>query len=206
MPFRTQRPMPLMQKLAQAPGDSSVPPSGPAHALVVGAFLSATPGEWRAIAITEMRTNDLKSTAAGRQLIRQIKVAATAQGAATTPPGAEAGAPFKPQWTPASRIASGMLARRLRALRVAEERATMRRAGAPVPLPTGICRATLVLSSAGGVRKMTRPGCSNTGLQNAFLRAVFARETLRALVGPGPRLVHVNTIAPVSEPGLGPYR
>lgn len=194
----------MMQRLARGPQQLFGPGFAPRLCSLMTSFLGATPGEWRALVIAQMNGGNLKTTAAGRQLMRQLKAVGTAQLAP-----APAGGPFAPSPTgplgqmSISQSASAALARRLRIVRVALERAAVRRSGTPVRLPTGVCSATLVLSPNGRIHQMMRPHCSNAGLQNAFWQAVFMRGPLLALSGSTPRRVYVRVVAPLAEPGLG---
>ncbi len=196
----------MAQKLAQNPDGLLGPAFAPRLCRLMAAFLGATPGEWRALVIAQMRTGDLKTTAAGRQLARQIKAAAAAQLHQAPAGNQIAPAPAGGEWAPgsiwASREVAMAVARRLRAVRVAMERAALRKTGTPVRLPTGVCRATLVLSAAGRVRQMAQLQCSNEGLQTAFWRAVFERGPLIMLPGAGPHRVRITVVAPIAEPGV----
>ena len=197
----------LMQKLARGPQQLFGLGLAPRLCHLMGAFLGATPGEWRALVIAQMGGGDFKTTPAGQQLMRQIKAAARSQltpvphGGPFPRPGV--GTASGPAWIPDSRAASAALARRLRLVRVALERAMILKTGRPVRLPTGVCTAVLILSPSGRVRQMMRPHCSNSGLQNAFWQAVFMHGPLLALTGRTPYRVHVGVIAPLAEPGLG---
>ena len=184
----------LRQKFAMGPDTVLGPGFAPRLCRLTSAFLGATPGEWRAIIIAQMRRGTLKETAAGRQLKRQIKGAVTAEMAQAPAPRVSA--------PPAAMV----IATRLRAVRVAMERAAIRRTGHPVMLPTGACSAVLTLSPSGRVRQMKQLRCSNEGLQNAFWRAVFSGGPLRALASPDGRRVRVHVIAPVAEPGVADSR
>ena len=208
MQMRIRCSMTLMQKLARGPQQLFGPGLAPRLCRLMGAFLGATPGEWRALVIAQMGGGDFKTTPAGRQLMRQVKAAAKSQ--LTPTPGGRpfarrlVGAPSgEPAWIAVSRAANAALAERLRVVRVALERAAIRKTGGPVRLPTGVCSATLVLSPRGRIHQMRRPRCSNPGLQNAFWQAAFMHGRLLALTGLTPYRVHVRIIAPLAEPGLG---
>ena len=205
--MRVRCSMTLMQKLARGPQQLFGLGLAPRLCRLMGAFLGATPGEWRALVIAQMGGGDFKATPAGRQLMRQVKAAARSQ--LTPTPG---GGPFPrpelgvgpgPTRILPSQAASAALARRLRVVRVALERAAIRKTGRPVRLPTGVCSAILVLSPGGRVHQMMRPHCSSPGLQSAFWQAVFVHGPLLALTGSAPYRVHVRVIAPLAEPGLG---
>ncbi len=203
--MRAQCARTLMEKLAMGPRTLLGPGFAPRLCRVMSAFLGATPGEWRAVIIAQMRTGNLKETAAGRQLKRQLKAAVAAQlaqGAAPNPPARPSVARTVPQPRRVSLAASMVVAGRLRAVRVAMERAAMRRSGGPVRLPTGVCSAILTLSPTGRVRQMKRLRCSNEGLREAFWRAVFSGGPLFSLANPRGRRVRVRVVAPLAEPGV----
>ena len=207
MQMRIRCSMTLMQKLMRGPQQLFGPGIAPRLCRLMGAFLGATPGEWRALVIAQMRGGDFKTTPAGRQLMRQVKAAAKSQLTPTAgdhpfaPP--RISAPAEPAWIAVSRAANAALAGRLRVVRVALERAAIRNTGRPVRLPTGVCSATLILSPRGRIHQMRRPRCSNPGLQNAFWQAAFMHGRLLTLTGPIPYRVHVRIVAPLAEPGLG---
>ncbi|MHB1513008.1 MAG: hypothetical protein ACYCTF_02525 [Acidiferrobacter sp.] len=197
----------LRERFAMGPQTLLGPGFAPRLCRLTSAFLGATPGEWRAVIIAQMRSGNLKQTAAGRQLKRQIKAAVAAQvaQASTTPalatPRSGAGAFGGPRTS-----ANTVIAARLHAVRVAMERTAMRRTGHPVMLPTGVCSAVLTLSPAGRVRQMKRLHCSNEGLQQAFWRAVFSGGPLHLLASPDGRRVDVHVVAPMAEPGVASLR
>ncbi|MHB1566924.1 MAG: hypothetical protein ACYCXG_09455 [Acidiferrobacter sp.] len=200
--FRMRCTISFMQKMAR-PGGIFNPALGPRVCNMAAAFVGATPGEWRALAITQMRGHALNQTAVGRQLLRQIKAGfqsliAGSSGSVARPPRMRAPTPggFS-----VSTRASALVARRVRAVRVAMERAAIERTGAPVRLAVGRCRATLVLSPRGRVEEMIGTRCSNAGIRRAFDRAVFNGQPLRVGGGGRSRRVHVAVIAALAEPG-----
>ncbi len=204
----------LTGKLTAGPDTLFGPGFAPRFCRIISAFLGATPGEWRAVIIAQMRTDNLKETAAGHQLKhqlkRQIKAAVMAQVAQGTAPGLPsrppAAAPAYPRPRRVSLAASMVVAGRLRAVRVAMERAAIRRTGGPVRLPTGVCDAVLTLSPAGRVRQMKRLHCSNEGLRGAFRRAVFSGGALFSLARRPQLRVRVRVAAPLAEPGIAYLR
>ena len=197
----------LRERFAMGPQTLFGPGFAPRLCRLTSAFLGATPGEWRAVIIAQMRSGNLKRTAAGRQLKRQIKAAVAAEVAQAS----TAGRPVPPSGADAfggpQRASAGMVvAARLRAVRLAMERTAIRRTGHPVMLPTGVCSAVLTLSPAGRVRQMKRLHCSNEGLQQAFWQAVFSGGPLHLLASPDGRRVDVHVFAPIAEPGVTSLR
>lgn len=200
--FRMRCTISFMQKIARAGGVLN-PALGSRICNMAAAFVGATPGEWRALAIMQMRGRLINHTAVGRQLLRQIKA-----GFQSLIAGPSGSVPPPPRmWAPApgglsvSTRASILVARRVRAVRVAMERAAIERTGAPVRLAVGRCRATLVLSPRGRVEEMIDTHCSNAGIRRAFDRAVFNGQPLVVGGGGRPRRVHVAVTASLAEPG-----
>lgn len=98
--------------------------------------------------------------------------------------------------------ASFRLARRVRAVRVAIERAALRRIDHPVPLATGVCTARLLVSHTGRVTRMTRLRCSTEGLRATLWRAAFLSRPLRLMPATHRYAVWIRVIANIPEPGL----
>ncbi|MHB8252516.1 MAG: hypothetical protein ACYDEV_02160 [Acidiferrobacter sp.] len=199
--FRQNCTLRFMQKLAQTGGLLN-PSMAPRICGMAAGFLGATPGEWRAIGIAGMQGQPFNQTAAGRQLLGQIKAdvhafVKNAQARAAVSPSTMA----PEENNRASAMASYLVARRLRAVRVAMERAAIRQTGSPVRLPVGSCQAWLFLSPSGQVQKMASLQCSGLGIQEAFKRAVFNGQPLVVGMETGTRRVRVEVFAPLAEPG-----
>lgn len=207
MSFRTRCALGLMARLRQRPGGLLNPAFAPRACDLMARFLGATPGEWRAITIAAMRTSQLKTTAVGRQLNGQMHAALSllrepGRAARPGPLGPEASSLSPQERVPFSPQGSAQLARRARAVRVALERAALRRTGHPIGLATGACTARLRVSRRGRVKRMTRLRCSVEGLRGTFWRAAFLHSPLRLMPTGRPYSVWVRVIADRPEPGL----
>lgn len=205
--FEAQCSQKWLRSMAQRVNGILSPSFGPRLCRLMGHFLGATPAEWRAVVISQMRTGHLKTTPVGQQITRQMKagMASFLRAAEHRTPTPFVNAPAAMHEAPiasASRLADVLVARRLRAVRVAMERGAVRRTGSPLPLATGSCQAELSLSPRGRVKQMSDIHCSNLRLQTAFSRAILDGGPLRILPSVRPYHVIVRVFAPLAEPGL----
>ena len=93
-----------------------------------------------------------------------------------------------------------IVAGKMRDVRVEQEQAAMHKAGQPVPLPTGSCRAVVTVKADGTVDRAQLAGCSSPELGKAELEAINRASPLPPL----GRMVNVTvqTSAPVATPGV----
>ena len=97
-----------------------------------------------------------------------------------------------------NQIVAGQVGR----IRAEQERTAMKRAGHPVTLPTGTCRAVAVILADGTVVRAELAGCSSEALGKIELAAIHAASPLPPTPFGHNASITIGTIAPNATPGV----
>ncbi len=93
-----------------------------------------------------------------------------------------------------------IVAAKVREVRVEQESAAMQKAGHPVALPTGSCRAVVTVKADGTVMHAELAGCSSDELGKVEMEAIRRASPLPP--SGAAANVTVSTLAPVATPGV----
>lgn len=93
-----------------------------------------------------------------------------------------------------------VVAQQVRNIRVAQEQAAMQKAGHPVKLPAGWCRAVITINPDGSILRSELAGCASPDLGKVELQAI---QQASPLPPPGRVLnLTVATDAAITTPGV----
>ncbi len=99
------------------------------------------------------------------------------------------------------RLIGHILAMRIRALRVTQERNLFAQTGHAVPLPTGLCTTWIDIAPSGVVQNMLISSCDNQALAGIERRAIASQPFPPLGI---PTHIRVTINAPLATPGVAP--
>jgi hypothetical protein len=101
--------------------------------------------------------------------------------------------------TQVNQIVAGQVDR----IRTEQERTDMKRAGHPVALPTGVCRAVAVILANGTVVRAELAGCASEALGKIELAAIHAASPLPPTPFGHNASITLETVVHGTTPGIG---
>ena len=102
----------------------------------------------------------------------------------------------------ASTLAGAIVLYRIQGMRIAEEATLIKTSGAPQPLPTGQCSASVPVDAIGMIDGASEISCDNPALADDVRQAIQA--TAPYLIPPAQNALHFHLIMNRAEPGVAP--